>query len=179
MASATRQHQYPGVDLPLRYLKQDGWPGTDFYRLGSFEGATDSTSDLLPVREVVMMILMDRLTDKPNWHEKVFDDAIVAKWRDEALTQDEEDVYDDIVQGKKIPMPDRSRIMTPAAFDYVRLLYSLNGIFPNGGPADSTSSASPNSSARLPTSRRPASSSPSTRPAGPHRTAPPSRLTRS
>ncbi|KAK3901763.1 hypothetical protein C8A05DRAFT_16086 [Staphylotrichum tortipilum] len=118
MASAPLQNQYPGVDLPLRYLKQDGWPGTDFFRLGSFEGATDSTSDLLPIREVAMMILMDRLTDKPNWHEKVFDDVIVAKWRDEALTQDETDVYDDIVQGKNIPMPDRSRIITPAAFDY-------------------------------------------------------------
>jgi hypothetical protein len=177
MASALRQHQYPGVGLPLRYLKQDGWSGTDFYRLGSFEGATDCTSDLLPIREVAMMLLMDRLTDKPNWHEKVFNDAIVTKWRDEALTQDEDDVYDNIVQGKNIPMPGRSRIITPAAFDYVHLLSCscrLQLVI-----ADSICSASPSFRSRLPISRKPALSSRPTRPAGPRPTAPPSRPTRS
>lgn len=112
-------HQYPGVNLPLRHLSQTGRPGTDFYRLGSFEGAAGSESELLHVREVAMMLLMDRLTDKPNWHEKVFDDAIVANWRSEALTQPENAIYDEIIAGKDIPMPKRTRIITEAAFDYV------------------------------------------------------------
>lgn len=36
---------------------------------------------LLPVREVLMMYFMDRLTNVPGWHIKVFDDDYVAYWR--------------------------------------------------------------------------------------------------
>ena len=42
-------------------------------------------SELLPVREVAMLAVMERLTDKPEWHRKVFDDEIVRKWKAEAL----------------------------------------------------------------------------------------------
>ncbi|GAB1320932.1 Manganese lipoxygenase [Madurella fahalii] len=111
-------HQYPGVNLPLRYLDQQGTPGVDFYRLGSFEGLQDVTSRMLQVREVAMMILMDSLTDKPNWHEKVFDDDIVDKWRQEALSQDEDDLYLQVLGGKAIPMLERTRIISERAFDY-------------------------------------------------------------
>ncbi len=111
-----RRHQYPGVDLPLRHL------GEDNPREGLYERIEESESELLHVREVAMMLLMDRLTDKPNWHEKVFDDAIVAKWRTEALTQSEEAVYNEILAGKNVPMPKRTRIISAEAFDYVREL---------------------------------------------------------
>jgi hypothetical protein len=33
---------------------------------------------------------METITDKPNWQEKIFNDAITAKWREEI--QDEETV---------------------------------------------------------------------------------------
>lgn len=33
-----------------------------------------------------MMIVMDRLTDKPDWHQKVFDTAITTGWIEEALS---------------------------------------------------------------------------------------------
>lgn len=33
-----------------------------------------------------MMDIMARLKDKMDWERKVFDDAIVSKWRDEALS---------------------------------------------------------------------------------------------
>ena len=38
-------------------------------------GLTDSgsRSEVLAVKEVAVMILMDTLTDKPDWHKKVFD----------------------------------------------------------------------------------------------------------
>ena len=117
MASAS--HQYPGVNLPLHHLEQPDGLSFDFYRCGSFEGAIGCLSELLQVREVAMMLLMDRLTDKPNWHDKVFDDAIVARWRNEALTQDEEAIHQEIVAGKPIPMPERTRLMNEAAFDFV------------------------------------------------------------
>jgi hypothetical protein len=124
-AMASTAHQYPGINLPLRYIRQEGEAGIGFYRLGSFDGV-DCDSELIQVREVFMMILMDRLTDKPNWHEKVFDDAIVAKWRDEALTQREGGIYYHIVDGKHVPKPKRTRFMTGEAFDYVRLLSGVD-----------------------------------------------------
>ncbi|KAG8160806.1 hypothetical protein KVR01_009070 [Diaporthe batatas] len=38
----------------------------------------------LTAREVAMMGVMNVLTDKKDWHEKVFDDVIVARWKEEA-----------------------------------------------------------------------------------------------
>jgi hypothetical protein len=119
---ASTSHLYPGVNLPLRHVKQKGQAGIDFYRCGSFHGAAGCLSELIQVREVLMMMLMDALTDKPNWYEKVFDDTIVAKWRNEAVAHPEEDMYEEVVAGKQyrtIPMPTRTRFITEEAFDYV------------------------------------------------------------
>ncbi|KAI9147366.1 Cutinase [Paramyrothecium foliicola] len=78
-----------------------------------------------------------------RWHEKVFDEEIVAKWRHEALEQSEKGLFDEIVyksriafpnkeeeqnsdneedtwsrtQPIKVPFP-RSRIISPQSFDY-------------------------------------------------------------
>lgn len=38
-----------------------------------------------------MMAIMDRLTDKPEWYRKVFDEAILSKWKDEALAVPDEE----------------------------------------------------------------------------------------
>ncbi|KAK9415968.1 hypothetical protein SUNI508_09928 [Seiridium unicorne] len=43
------------------------------------------TSSSAPAFWVAMLGAMNSLTDKPNWHVKIFDDEIVAKWRKEAL----------------------------------------------------------------------------------------------
>lgn len=32
-----------------------------------------------------MMAIMNKITDKPDWDKKVFDESIVRKWRQEAL----------------------------------------------------------------------------------------------
>lgn len=37
------------------------------------------------MRELAMMDIMDKLTDKPDWHKKVLDEEIVTKWKEEAL----------------------------------------------------------------------------------------------
>lgn len=69
-----------------------------------------------------MMALMDRLSDKVDWHKKVFDEEIVAKWRKEALEQSERKLYWQVVEGDagaKVPMPPRTRIMSEAAFEFV------------------------------------------------------------
>ena len=63
------------------------------------------------------------MTDKPNWHEKVFDDAIVAKWRKEATEQPEDELYARILNTPLggfhragLPKP-RARILSDKAFD--------------------------------------------------------------
>ncbi|KAH6951398.1 hypothetical protein DER45DRAFT_587207 [Fusarium avenaceum] len=77
-------------------------------------------SDVMPVKEVAMMILMDTLTDKPDWYIKVFIESIVQKWRAEARRQSETGLWARVMQDKLggvHPKP-RSRIITDAVFDY-------------------------------------------------------------
>jgi hypothetical protein len=46
-------------------------------------GVNDFRNERLLVRELAMLAVMDNITDKPRWQEKVFDEAIVEKWRTE------------------------------------------------------------------------------------------------
>ncbi|KAK3311855.1 hypothetical protein B0H66DRAFT_584262 [Apodospora peruviana] len=151
-------YKYPGIDLPLRYFPQkyeypdDPDQSMKFY-IGGHPDFDESWSNLLPVREVAMMILVDRLTDKPNWHDKVFNDEIVAKWRNEALNLPEDAVYSIIVQDKQnLMIPQRTRLITEKAFDNcvaelkakaeffknTGLIYTLNGNRVNEYPEPKT-----------------------------------------
>ncbi|KAL8958816.1 MAG: hypothetical protein Q9183_005763, partial [Haloplaca sp. 2 TL-2023] len=40
---------------------------------------------MFPTRDFVIMELVNTITDKPDWQRKVFDEAIVVKWRAEIL----------------------------------------------------------------------------------------------
>ena len=40
------------------------------------------------IRERCMLSFVDMITDKPDWHKKVFDETIIAKWKNEALHAD-------------------------------------------------------------------------------------------
>ncbi|KAI0198684.1 hypothetical protein F4808DRAFT_254042 [Astrocystis sublimbata] len=73
---------YPGFGLSLRHLPQ---ASGDIYPTGHHEECLVERPLFLQVREVAMMHLMDRLTDKVDWHKKVFNNDIVARWRTEAL----------------------------------------------------------------------------------------------
>lgn len=44
-----------------------------------------------------MMEIMNRLTDKSNWNEKVFNDRIVAKWTAEILRTPNQDVSENMI----------------------------------------------------------------------------------
>ena len=44
---------------------------------------------MMPVRDYVIMELVDLITDKPDWESKVFNESIVAKWRSEILNTSE------------------------------------------------------------------------------------------
>lgn len=126
--------RYPGLKLPLREFNNGG---KEFYPLGMHGNCFGATSDILPVREVAMMAIMEQLTDKESWEKKIFDDVIIAKWRKEALE------YPDLLlwrlaTGGKVPngrangdpvhdaeynmsgIRQLTGIMSNAAFDHVR-----------------------------------------------------------
>ncbi|CAA7268674.1 unnamed protein product [Cyclocybe aegerita] len=80
----------PGFGLPLNY----GFPseGKDSRFPSALlpedikEGRT--TLALTTLREFKMLQIMNQITDKPDWHTKVFDETIAAKWKSEAIAQD-------------------------------------------------------------------------------------------
>ncbi|KAJ8066741.1 hypothetical protein OCU04_004131 [Sclerotinia nivalis] len=76
---------YPGLGLSLRYDPQDNRENRSHYPIGVHGDCWGAISKLILVRELAMMSVMDRLTDKEEWHKKVFDEEIVSKWREEAL----------------------------------------------------------------------------------------------
>jgi len=47
-------------------------------------GVNDFHNERLVAREVAMLGLMNAITEKPRWQEKIFDEKIVEKWRTEA-----------------------------------------------------------------------------------------------
>lgn len=116
-------HEYPGVNIDLRH-----YPGeVPVYPMGAHANCRGAESKLLPVRKVFMMVLMERLSDKVDWHKKIFDEEIVAKWRKETLEQPEDKLFSQLVEGRsgaKIPMP-RARIISEKAFDCVCCLLVL------------------------------------------------------
>ncbi|KAK7417755.1 hypothetical protein QQX98_004411 [Neonectria punicea] len=91
--------KYPGFGLDLRYHDQYQ-SSQSLYPIGVHTNCYGAESEMLLVREVAMMIVMDRLSDKPDWHLKVFDDAIVKKWTEEALALPVEEMNDEIVRGR-------------------------------------------------------------------------------
>ncbi|KAH8649238.1 hypothetical protein BX600DRAFT_442500 [Xylariales sp. PMI_506] len=122
---------YPGLGLPLRHVSPRG---VESYPIGAHGSCRGALSDMLPVRELAMMSVTDRLTDKEEWHKKVFDDAIVSRWREEALqisdeyflklaTSDKPQRW--VNEGKLIVRDDHASaykplrgVMSAATFDY-------------------------------------------------------------
>ena len=83
----------PGFGNPLDYYSLD-YHSKKCYPtalIGYYEAA------LLTMREYTMMELMNRITDKPNWEMKVFDVAIAARWKAEALAMIDKDISEKMV----------------------------------------------------------------------------------
>ena len=115
--------EYPGLGLDLRHITHTSHEGPD-YPMGISRDCWGSESEMLFVREVTMMIVMDRLTDKPDWHQKIFDEEIVSKWTDEALALPVEPLYKQIAaedpldlsrRGLKLP----NNILDRGCMEYV------------------------------------------------------------
>ncbi|KAF9270595.1 hypothetical protein L218DRAFT_914736 [Marasmius fiardii PR-910] len=50
----------------------------------------------MTVREQKMLVVMNELTDKPEWERKVFDDSTVEKWKSEALNKSDTDFSEEM-----------------------------------------------------------------------------------
>lgn len=162
---------YPGLGLPLRH-----WPAARSvlrnrplqYPTAAHPNVRGSDSEMLPVREVAMMGVMNSLTDKKDWHKKVFDEAIVEKWREEAMAIPDQNLMtaaaapsSDWYRAGPVdvgtePRPENTStrvegIMSKAAFDYVRI-WSICTY--NCQSADRIYSASKSCRAKLVTSRK-------------------------
>ncbi|KAF8154459.1 hypothetical protein B0H34DRAFT_789969 [Crassisporium funariophilum] len=69
--------------------------GRDLFRnaLSASEAVEGNFSlPLTTLREFTMLRLMNQLTDKPEWHQKVFNPEIVKKWKNEAIAAREQGV---------------------------------------------------------------------------------------
>lgn len=82
MTMESESVKLPGFGLPVNYRPDEHFPNAVLNWSGT----------ILTVRELNMMAIMDKITDKPNWDQKVFDDTIVQKWRQEALATEGMDV---------------------------------------------------------------------------------------
>ncbi|KAF9461839.1 hypothetical protein BDZ94DRAFT_1310197 [Collybia nuda] len=78
--------QLPGLGLPLNWiLDQDG---IDLFPNAANQRHVELGLTRLPLtslRELAMLRILDRWTDKLDWHLKIFDEAVIAEWKAEAL----------------------------------------------------------------------------------------------
>lgn len=99
--NAAKMPEYPGWNMDLRWTDQEWRQGLGravTYPIGIHYNCFGASSAMLLVREVALMLVMERLTDKPDWHVKVFDDEIAEKWKTEALAWPNTDLWDRIAQ---------------------------------------------------------------------------------
>lgn len=84
-----RYSQYPGLELHLRSNDKDKY---GFFPIGAHGSNYESDSLLLFIRELAVMDVMEKLTDKFDWHKKVFDEDVTNR-RQEALAIPDEELY--------------------------------------------------------------------------------------
>ncbi|RDB28808.1 hypothetical protein Hypma_014802 [Hypsizygus marmoreus] len=99
--------QLPGFGLPLNFIpcaeSSEGpakGEGRELFRNALNMWDIQDGYVQLPLttlREFTMLHLMNELTDKPDWHKKVFDDTIAAKWKSEALATEGLDITQKMV----------------------------------------------------------------------------------
>lgn len=99
-----------GLTSPLNSISGHGW-GRDEGRPRFHNAISDWSGTPLMLSERNMMTVMDRLTDKPEWSRKVFDEITVSKWKKEAI-----DMFKDEPLGKQFSV---------AMWDYVSSLTSF------------------------------------------------------
>ncbi|TFK31619.1 hypothetical protein BDQ12DRAFT_693870 [Crucibulum laeve] len=90
----------PGFGLPVNYapLFNDQYGNSRLSLFPNVLIASDilrggrNALPLTTLREFTMLRLMNQLTDKPEWDKKVFNEAIIEKWKAEALSTESLDI---------------------------------------------------------------------------------------
>ncbi|KAL8993369.1 MAG: hypothetical protein Q9169_006402 [Polycauliona sp. 2 TL-2023] len=88
MASPVEHIKLPGFGRPLNVRSKLKYSvgKTEKFPIALIDEGYEA--EVLPLRDYVIMELVNTITDKPEWHVKVFDDGIVKKWRVEVLDSD-------------------------------------------------------------------------------------------
>lgn len=88
-STAVKDEVFPGWGLPVHYMPEgQEITHSGFYKRDRFKDAIqDWSGGFITLREVAMMRVIGQLMEKPEWERKVFDEAIVEKWKGEALSQ--------------------------------------------------------------------------------------------
>ncbi|EOD46472.1 putative duf1665 domain containing protein [Neofusicoccum parvum UCRNP2] len=87
MAQSNTRITLPGFGLPVDTLLD--WSRENNSERFPHAIADFFASDGVTVRERRMLDFITLITDKPEWHRKVFDDQIVSKWKSEACRYDQ------------------------------------------------------------------------------------------
>ncbi|KAL4807886.1 hypothetical protein BDV18DRAFT_136334 [Aspergillus unguis] len=91
VAPWTQLHM-PGYNVPLNYQPRESVIRKSRFGFGNALDPnhidTGYINEVFVFREIVMMRIMDKITDKPDWHRKVFDERITDKWRAEIAESD-------------------------------------------------------------------------------------------
>ncbi|KAF2099439.1 hypothetical protein NA57DRAFT_37564 [Rhizodiscina lignyota] len=101
-SSSREPNLLPGFGLPVRRLpKWRHWKHKEFEKPQRFPHAISDfvASTGVTIRERRMLKFIDQISDKPEWDRKVFDDDIIAKWKEEAVRH-VEDLGDKILSEK-------------------------------------------------------------------------------
>jgi hypothetical protein len=115
--------KYPGLGLPIR-AELDCKTEDLHFPIGAHADCSGSVTVPIPVRELAMMSVMETLTDKDDWHKKVFDEKILAKWREEAYAIPDEHFWD-LAEASKDrrkhahPIENPARILNDESFNHV------------------------------------------------------------
>ncbi|RSL46498.1 hypothetical protein CEP54_013815 [Fusarium duplospermum] len=96
--ASTTKKRYPGLGLDIRH--DDSNDRDIIYPVGIHYNCYGSESEMLLVREVAMMMVMESITDKPDWHVMVFDAEITNKWKAEALALPVDAMYKEIAENR-------------------------------------------------------------------------------
>ncbi|KAG6909616.1 hypothetical protein DXG01_016398 [Tephrocybe rancida] len=86
------QLRLPGFDLPLNH-NEPTKPGNVLFKNPlNKNDFGNGMLRLTTLREFAMLNIMNKVTDKPDWQTKVFDDVIAQKWKDEMQSSPGADV---------------------------------------------------------------------------------------
>ncbi|KAI1418445.1 hypothetical protein F5Y13DRAFT_149182 [Hypoxylon sp. FL1857] len=91
--ASSERLKLPGFGLPVDHEPPDTLAYCFFHALWGFRCFK---SEGLKLREIRMMNFMNQITNKPNWEEKVFNETIVANWREEAKSAPSEGLDGDV-----------------------------------------------------------------------------------